>query len=75
MNELPKIRFCDVKNMGSVPATELLDAGPHIVTADSVEKFVIMNFDNYYALLPVNPNPPRQPKMVRIAGVLYREVI
>lgn len=75
MKKLPTIKFAEVKKNATTTTEIVLSEGSHIVTSDGAEKFVIMNIDNYYALLPVNPNPPRQPKMVRVDGILFREVI
>ena len=75
MKKLPTIMLADIKNKAAMVIELVLKAGPHAVTKDGDEMFVIMNLDEYYALIPVNPNPPRQPKMTRIEGVMYREVI
>jgi len=71
--KLPTMKVSDIHNLRYEVIKARLEAGAHILTVDGVEMFVILNLDNYYALLPVKPT--RQPKMRRIGGVLFREVI
>lgn len=76
MCELPRIRFTDVRQSGSVRLRELLlTEGAKLVTAEGLPVFVVMSEEQYCSLLAINPNPRRQPRMVRLSGVLYREVI
>lgn len=45
------------------------------LTVDGETEFVVMTLEKYLSLVPVNPNPKRQPRMLRHEGVLYREVL
>lgn len=75
--EIPAIKFSDViRKSRSYDLEEMLyHQGIKKVTADGRPICVMMTVDDYVALLPVNPNPPRQPEMVRVDGKLFREVI
>ena len=48
---------------------EVLDE-PVVMTADSVDKCVLMSLEGFYALAKADT---KQPKMMRIEGVLHRE--
>lgn len=74
--ELPTIRYSDLRYSAARHTKELLQKeGKVVVTADGRPTYICMSIENYVASLPVNQHPPRQPKMVRLEGVLYREVI
>jgi len=77
VEKLPAIKFTDViRTFKSFELEEVLyHQGAKKVTADGRPIFVMMTLDDYVALFPVNPNPPRQPRMARVDGVLFREVI
>ena len=72
MKVMKRVKWSDFKNR-SIRDIEITE--PTVITADGDDVFVVMSLENYYAMLPVNSNPPRQPRMVRIQGILYREVI
>ena len=79
MKELPRVNFSKLSFGGGLNSTKmrelLADGLPHVFTADGVPICIIMSPETYQAMLPVDPNPPRQPKMVRVDGTLFREVI
>ena len=73
---VPQVRWCDIRwSSAGLWKNFLGYKGAYIITADGREVGVIMSVEEYHRLLPVNPSPRRPPKMARIEGVLYREVV
>lgn len=54
---------------------ELLEQGPIIQTGDGNDALVEMKAEDYFALCPATQVPGRNPRMMRIDGVLFREVL
>jgi len=72
---LKKVRFFDFDDVPNAKKHELLTQhGPAILTSDGLETCVVMTYEQYFAMLPDVPKN-RGPLMVRLQGVLFREVI
>lgn len=71
---LRTVRWIDFYDIPAGRHHEVLTE-PTILTVEGVETCVVMTIEQLLAMKAVNPNPSRQPRMVRVEGILYREVL
>ena len=68
------VRYADFIELPNDRKIEALSE-PTILMNNGVESVVVMTVEHYYAMLPPTVSNKRQPSMVRLNGVLFREVV
>lgn len=71
---LKRITSFDFFTLTNSQRKELLTE-PFVITSYEEDMYVMMTVEQYFAFRPLRSIPGRQPKMVRLEGVLYRECI
>jgi len=75
---LKEISFYEFGVLPTEDRKELIDQMDRkavILTSCGVPVLVVQSLEEYLKKVAVNPNPKRVPKMTRIAGIMYREVV
>ena len=70
---LRRIRWADFVLTATTKYSRYLTE-PVVITADGIEKCVIMSYDQFLALIESSLKPPREPQMRRVKGKMEREV-
>lgn len=72
---LKRVTYRSWRILSLAQKIELLEQGPVILTGDDNDATVEMKVEDYFALCPVTQAPGQNPRMMRVDGALYREVL
>jgi len=72
---LKRVNISSWRGLTTEQKRELLEPGPIMLISINEDAIVEMKFEDYFALCPATNNPLKKPRMVRLEGHLFREVM
>ena len=72
---LKRVNISSWRGLTTEMKRELLEPGPIMLISVNEDVIVEMKVEDYFALCPATNNPLKKPRMVRLEGHLFREVM